>query len=78
MRRSDFERHVAALRGARRAARLAPEVRDALLQPFLEERVLVLEARAARPAPRGGDAEEEEREAVRAAALRRGAVPRQP
>jgi parvulin-like peptidyl-prolyl isomerase len=45
VRRSDFERHVAALE-AKGGAPFTPEVRRALLQPFLEERALVLEARS--------------------------------
>jgi parvulin-like peptidyl-prolyl isomerase len=44
VRRSDFDRHVQSLE-ARGGAPLAPAVRTALLQPFLEERVVVLEAR---------------------------------
>lgn len=45
VRRSEFERHLAAVEG-RGGAPLAPEVKTALFEPFLEERVLVLEARA--------------------------------
>ena len=45
VRRSEFERHLAAIE-ARGGAPLAPEVRAALFEPFLEERVLALEARA--------------------------------
>lgn len=45
VRRSEFERHLAAVE-ARGGAPLAPEVKTALFEPFLEERVLVLEARA--------------------------------
>lgn len=45
VRRSDFDRHVGALE-AKGGAPFAPEVRKALLQPFLEERALVLEARS--------------------------------
>jgi parvulin-like peptidyl-prolyl isomerase len=45
VRRSDFERHVGALE-AKGGAPFTPEVRRALLQPFLEERALVLEARS--------------------------------
>lgn len=44
VRRSEFERHLKALE-AREGSALAPAVRAALLDPFLEERVLVLEAR---------------------------------
>jgi parvulin-like peptidyl-prolyl isomerase len=45
VRRSDFERHVDALE-AKGGSPLSPEVRRAVLQPFLEERALVLEARS--------------------------------
>jgi hypothetical protein len=45
VRRSEFERHLASIE-ARGGAPLAPEVRTALVEPFLEERVLALEARA--------------------------------
>lgn len=45
VRRSDFERHVAELE-TRGGNRLGPEVKRALLETFLEERVLVLEARS--------------------------------
>jgi len=45
VRRSDFDRHLEALE-AKGGAPLSPDVRRALLQPFLEERALVLEARA--------------------------------
>jgi peptidyl-prolyl cis-trans isomerase C len=44
VKRSDFERHVASLE-AKGGGPLSAEVRRALLQPFLEERALVLEAR---------------------------------
>lgn len=44
VRRSDFERHLHTLE-ARSADNVDPAVRRALLEPFLEERVLVLEAR---------------------------------
>jgi parvulin-like peptidyl-prolyl isomerase len=44
IRRSEFEQHVATL--SRRGHEVDAELRQALLQPFLEERVLVLEARA--------------------------------
>jgi parvulin-like peptidyl-prolyl isomerase len=55
VRRSDFERHLASIEargggggggGGGGKAPLAPEVRAALVEPFLEERVLALEARA--------------------------------
>jgi parvulin-like peptidyl-prolyl isomerase len=45
VRRSDFDRHVSTLE-SKGGAQLAPDVRRALVQPFLEERALVLEARA--------------------------------
>jgi len=45
IRRSDFERHVGTLQPKGSDA-LTPEVRRALLQSFLEERALVLEARS--------------------------------
>ncbi len=45
VRRSDFVRHLAEVE-ARGGAPLAPEVRRSLLDSFLEQRVLVLEARA--------------------------------
>lgn len=45
VRRSDFDRHVKNLE-ARGGGEVAPPVRAALLEPFLEERVLILEARA--------------------------------
>jgi parvulin-like peptidyl-prolyl isomerase len=44
VRRSDFERHVAEIE-ARGRTPVTPEVRAALVEPFLDERVLVLEAR---------------------------------
>ena len=44
VRRSDFERHLAQLE-AQGGDPLSPEVRQALLEPWLEERVQVLEAR---------------------------------
>jgi parvulin-like peptidyl-prolyl isomerase len=45
VRRSDFEKHVAALEAAGEGV-LAPDVKRALLDSYLEERVLVLEARS--------------------------------
>jgi parvulin-like peptidyl-prolyl isomerase len=45
VRRSDFERHVQQLE-TRGGAPLPKDVRRALLDPFLEEQVLILEARA--------------------------------
>ena len=62
VRRSDFERHLAAVE-ARGGSPLSDEVRQALLEPYLEERVLVLEARA-----RGlvaGEGQQGESESVR-------------
>jgi peptidyl-prolyl cis-trans isomerase C len=64
VRRSDFERYVSAVQARGGGASLAPEVRQALLEPYLEERILVLEARARGLAARG-DAEEMENESVR-------------
>jgi len=64
VRRSDFERHVAAVQARGGGSSLAPEVRRALLEPYLEERILVLEARARGLSARG-DAEEKESESVR-------------
>jgi peptidyl-prolyl cis-trans isomerase C len=64
VRRSDFERHVAAVQARGGGTSLAPEVRRALLEPYLEERILVLEARARGLSARG-DAEEKENESVR-------------
>jgi len=64
VRRSDFERHVAAVQARGGGTSLAPEVRRALLEPYLEERILVLEARARGFSARG-DAEEKENESVR-------------
>jgi len=64
VRRSDFERHVAAVQARGGGSSLAPEVRQALLEPFLEERILVLEARARGLSARG-DAEEKENDSVR-------------
>jgi parvulin-like peptidyl-prolyl isomerase len=61
---SDFERYVASVQTRGGGAPLTPEVRRALLEPFLEERVLVLEARQ-RGLARAGDGEEKETESVR-------------
>ena len=63
VRRSDFERHVAAVT-ARGGGTLDPAVRQALLEPYLEERVLVLEARA-RGLAAPGDGAEKENDSVR-------------
>jgi len=62
VRRSDFEKHVAGLE-KEGAGALGPEVRRALLETYLEERVLVLEARA-RGLLASGAAPEEEQRAV--------------
>ena len=62
VRRSDFERHVAELE-ARGGEALAPNVRQALLDPFLEERIVVLEARS-RGLVAAGESADREREAV--------------
>src|SRR5438046_4005991 len=64
VRRSDFERHLAAVQARSGGGELTPAVRDALLQPYLEERVLVLEARA-RGLAAAGDGEEKEGDSVR-------------
>ncbi|HEU5323873.1 MAG TPA: peptidylprolyl isomerase, partial [Methylomirabilota bacterium] len=62
LRRSDFERYVAELEAQQQTA-LEPSVRAALLQDWLERRVLVLAARS-RGLLRGEAAPEEERLAV--------------
>lgn len=62
VRRSDFDRHLAALE-AKGGRALPADVRQALLQPFLEERALVLEARA-RGLLTAGSAPEQEQAAV--------------
>lgn len=59
VRRSDFQRHLQALE-KRGGAPLAPEVRTALLGPFLEERILVLEARSRGLLPAHSSSEEEQ------------------
>lgn len=62
IRRGEFARHVQAVES--RGGPIAPEVRLALLEPYLEERVLVLEARQrGLVAPGAGD--EAEQAAVR-------------
>ena len=58
VRRSDFERHVAEIE-ARGRTPVTPEVRAALVEPFLDERVLVLEARSRGLLPEGAKPEEE-------------------
>lgn len=60
VRRSEFDKHVAALEAAGEDV-LAPEVRRALLDSYLEERVLVLEARARGLLAPGAGPEEERR-----------------
>jgi parvulin-like peptidyl-prolyl isomerase len=62
LRRSDFERYVTELEAQQQTA-LEPTVRDALLQDWLERRVLVLAARS-RGLLRGAASPEEERAAV--------------
>lgn len=59
VRRSEFDRHIAAVE-ARGGGPLAPQVRAALAEPFLEERVLALEARARGLTPPVAGAEEEQ------------------
>ena len=63
VRQSDFERHLKDVESQGDSA-LAPTVRTALLEAFLEERVLVLEARARGLLEPDSDAAEEQ-EAVR-------------
>ena len=62
VRRSDFERHLKSLEEKGGAA-LAPEVQQAVLQPWLEERVQVLAARQ-KGLLKPGAAAEEERHAI--------------
>lgn len=59
LRRSEFERYVK--RVETRGGPIHPDVRKALLQPFLEERVLVLEARERGLLPSGAGPEDEHR-----------------
>lgn len=59
VRRSEFERHLAAIE-ARGGVPLTPEVRTALFEPFLEERVLALEARVRGLAPENAGVAEEQ------------------
>jgi parvulin-like peptidyl-prolyl isomerase len=61
VRRSEFESHLAQLQA--RGTTLTPDVRQALLEKFLEERALVLEARR-QGLVRAGAAPEAERAAV--------------
>lgn len=67
VRRSEFDRHVASLE--ERGGALEPEVRRAVLDAFLEERLLVLEARR-RGLVRAGAPGEQERQAVDALLMR--------
>jgi len=60
VRRSDFERHLKALE-SRGGSAVDSSVREALLEPFLEERVLVLEARNRGMLKLESSAEEEQR-----------------
>jgi parvulin-like peptidyl-prolyl isomerase len=63
VRRSDFERHVA--RVARDVGPLDPAARKGILEAFLEERALVIEARRRGHLPAGAGAEEEPRAVAR-------------
>ena len=58
VRRSDFERHLAGLE-EQGGDPLSPEVREAVLEPWLEERVQVLEARARGLLQQGATADDE-------------------
>jgi hypothetical protein len=60
VRRSDFERHIAEVE-ARGGTPLAPEVRRGLLESFLEQRALVIEARKRGVLPREAGTEDEQR-----------------
>lgn len=64
VRRSDFERHVASVE-ARGLGPLAPEVKQGLLETFLEEQVLLIEARRRGQLDPGAAPEEEQRAVVR-------------
>lgn len=57
MRRSDFERHVKAIEA--RGDAVTPAVREALLERFVEEKVLVLEAKERGLLAPGGSEDEE-------------------
>jgi len=72
VRRSDFDRHLAEVE-ARGGVPLTPEVRRGLLDAFLEERALVIEARG-RGLLAAGTGREEEQKAV-AALLAQAVVP---
>jgi hypothetical protein len=73
LRRSDFERHLAQVE-ARSGVPLDPEVRRNLLEPFLEQHVLLLEARARGLVEAGGGAEAEQRGVARLLAEEVGSV----
>lgn len=60
VRRSDFERHLSGLE-EKGGGPLSPEVQEALLEPWLEERVQVLEARRRGLLAPGAGTEEERR-----------------
>jgi peptidyl-prolyl cis-trans isomerase C len=62
--KSDFDRYVSGVQASGGGTPLTPEVQQALLQPFLEQKVLVLEARE-RGLARSGDSDEKESESVR-------------
>ena len=62
--RSDFDRYLSTVQARGGGVPLTPEVQQALLQPYLEQMVLVLEARA-RGLARSGDGDEKESESVR-------------
>ena len=64
IRRSDFERHLTAVQ-ARGLGPLAPEVRQGLLETFLEEQVLLIEARRRGLLDPEAAPEEEQRAVVR-------------
>lgn len=64
VRRSEFLRYVAALE-AREEGPLEPQARAGLLEAFLEERALVIEARARGMVAAGASAEEERRGVAR-------------
>lgn len=60
VRRSDFERHLAALE-ARGGITLTPEVRRGLFDTFIEERLLVIEARKRGLLAKGAEPADEQR-----------------
>jgi len=61
VRRSDFERHVAEVEARGGVSPLTPEVRRGLLDTFLEERALVIEARTRGFLPPEAGPEDEQR-----------------